>query len=89
MREAKPHITVYYIKLTNEEIEKVENENFIDDDKKFENFCLQSKGKELVALFVDEFQAELFSESITSDFGFAKASDPICVIKKIKIRIDE
>lgn len=80
---------VYYIKLTDKEIEKVENDNFIDDDERFENFCLQSKGKELVALFVDKFQAELFGESITSDSGIAKASDPICIIKKIKIRIDE
>lgn len=80
---------VYYIKLTDKEIEKVENDNLIDNDEKFENFCLQSKSKELVALFIDKFQAELFGESITSDSGFAKASDPICIIKKIKIEIDE
>lgn len=87
---------VYYIKLTDKEIEKVENENLIDNNEKFENFCLQSKSKELVALFANKFQAELFGESIASTIlarfryaKIAKVSDPICIIKKIKIEIDE
>lgn len=77
---------VYYIELTSKEIEKVENEDFIDDDEKFENFCFQSKGKRLVALFADKVEAELFSESITNNSGIAKVSDPVCVIKKLKLK---
>lgn len=79
---------VYYIQLTDKEIEKVENEDLIDDEN-FEDFCFQSKNKKLIALFADKFNAESFSESITDNSGIIRASAPMCIIRKIKIEIDE
>ena len=80
---------VYYIKLNEKEIEKAVELDLIDDNYEFEEFCLQSKNKELMGLFPNKLLAEDFFDMVAGDFGFVKVSDPVYVIREVEIDIDE
>ena len=84
----KDFYAVYCIELDEKEIEQLNQLDIIDDNDKFEEFCLQCKNKELVAIFKSNSEAENFAYMMGNE-GFEKLSDPIFIIKQIEIEINE
>lgn len=81
---------VYCTKLDEKEIEKAVELDLIDDDDKFEDFCFQSKNRELLGLFPNKLGAESFFDMFMDDLGgFVKVSDPVYFIRQVEIDIDE
>lgn len=86
----KKFYSVYCVRLDEKEIEQAVELDLIDDNDKFEEFCLQSKNKELLGLFPNRFMADDFQYLMMDDFGgFVKASDPVYIVREVEIDIDE
>lgn len=86
----KKFYSIYYVKLDEKEIKQAVELDLIDDNDEFEEFCFQSKNKELLALFPNKMAADDFQYSMMDDFGgFVKVSDPIYIIREVEIDIDE
>ena len=84
----KDFYAVYCIKLNQKEIDLVVQLDIIDDNDKFEEFCLQSKNKELVGIFKSNSEADNFTYMVDNE-GFVKLSDSVYIIKQIEIEINE
>ena len=84
----KDFYAVYYIKLDKKEIDQVNELDIIDDNDKFEAFCLKSKNKELVAIFKSYSEADNFVFMMDGK-GFVEISDPTYIVKQIEIEINE
>ena len=79
---------VYFTLLTDQEIEEVVEYDLIDDDERFEEFCLKSKNIELLGIFPYEYQARDFIEFLVGDSDIDKVSGPIFIVRQIEIDID-
>ena len=84
----KDFYAVYCIKLDQKEIDQVVELDIVDDNDKFEEFCLQSKNKELVGIFKSDSEADNFVY-MNDNEGFVKLSDSVYIIKQIEIEINE
>ena len=84
----KDFYAVYYVKLDEKEIDQVNELGIIDDNDKFEAFCLKSKNRELVCIFKSYSEADNFVFMIDNE-GFVKLSDPVYIIKQVEIEINE
>lgn len=84
----KDFYAVYCIKFDQKEIDQVVELDIIDDNGKFEEFCLQCKNKELVGIFKSNSEAENFAYMMDNE-GFVKLSDSVYIIKQIEIEINE
>lgn len=84
----KDFYVVYCVTLDKKEIDQVNELDIIDDNDKFEAFCLKSKNKELVAIFKSSSEANDYVFMMDGD-GFVEVSDPFYIVKQIEIEINE
>ena len=84
----KDFYAVYCVKLDEKEIEQVVELDIIDDNDRFEAFCLKSKNRELFGIFKSNSEANDYVYMMNNE-GFEKLSDPIFIIKQIEIEINE
>lgn len=84
----KDFYAVYCIKLDQKEIDQVVELDIIDDNDRFEEFCFQSKNRELVGIFKSFSEADNYVYMMDNE-GFVKLSDPVYIIKQIEIEINE
>ena len=84
----KDFYAVYWVKLDQKEIDQAVELDIIDDNDRFEEFCLQSKNRELVGIFKSNSEADDYVYMM-GDEGFGKISDPVYIIKQIEIEINE
>lgn len=84
----KDFYAVYCINLDQKEIDQVVELDIIDDNDRLEEFCLQSKNRELVGIFKSNSEADDYVY-LMNDEGFVKLSDPVYIIKQIEIEINE
>lgn len=84
----KDFYAVYCINLDQKEIDQVVELDIIDDNDRFEAFCIQSKNRELVGIFKSNSEADDYVYLMNNE-GFVKLSDPVYIIKQIEIEINE
>ena len=84
----KEFYAVYCVNLDEKEIEQAVELDIIDDNDKFEAFCLKSKNRELVGIFKSNSEADDYVYMMCNE-GFVKLSDPFYIIKQIEIEINE
>ena len=84
----KDFYAVYCIKLDQKEIDQVVELDIIDDNDRFEEFCFQSKNRELFGIFKSNLEADDYVYLMDNE-GFGKVSDPVYIIKQIEIEINE
>ena len=84
----KDFYAVYCIKLDQKEIDQVVELDIIDENDKFEAFCMQSKNRELFGIFKSSSEADDYVYMMGNE-GYEKLSDPIFIIKQIEIEINE
>ena len=84
----KDFYAVYCIKLDQKEIDQVVELDIIDDNDRFEEFCLQSKNRELVGIFKSNSEADDYVYMVDNE-GFGKLSEPVYIVKQIEIEINE
>lgn len=84
----KDFYAVYCIKLDQKEIDQAVELDIIDDNDRFEEFCIQSKNRELVGIFNSYSEADNYVYLMNNE-GFVKLSDPFYIIKQIEIEINE
>lgn len=85
----KDFYAVYCIELDQKEIDQVVELDIIDDNDRFEEFCIQSKNRELVGIFKSKSEANGYVYMIEDNEGFVKLSDPVYIFKQIEIEINE
>ena len=84
----KDFYAVYWIKLDQKEIDQAVELDIIDDNDRFEAFCLKSKNRELVGFFKSNSEADDYVYMMSNE-GFGKLSEPFYIIKQIEIEINE
>ena len=84
----KDFYAVYYVNLDEKEIEQAVELDIIDDNDKFEAFCLQSKNRELVGIFKSNSEADNYVFMMDNE-GFVKVTDHVYIVKQIEIEINE
>lgn len=84
----KDFYAVYCIKLDQKEIDQAVELDIIDDNDRFEAFCLKSKNRELVGIFKSNSEADDYVYMMNNE-GFGKLSEPFHIIKQIEIEINE
>ena len=84
----KEFYAVYYVNLDEKEIEEAVELDIIDDNDKFEAFCLQAKNRELVGIFKSNSEADNYVY-LMNNGGFVKVSDSVYIVKQIEIEINE
>lgn len=84
----KDFYAVYCINLDQKEIDQVVELDIIDDNDRFEEFCIQSKNRELVGIFKSNSEADDYVYLMNNE-GFGKLSDSVYIIKQIEIEINE
>ena len=84
----KDFYAVYRIKLDQKEIDQAVELDIIDNNDRFEEFCLKSKNRELVGIFKSNLEADNYAFMMNNE-GFGKLSEPFHIIKQIEIEINE
>lgn len=85
----KDFYAVYCVNLDEKEIEQAVELDIIDDNDKFEAFCLKSKNRELVGIFKSNSEADDYVYMMDNEGCLAKLSDSVYIIKQIEIEINE
>ena len=84
----KDFYAVYCVNLDQKEIDQVVELDIIDDNDRFEEFCIQSKNRELVGIFKSNSEADNYVYLMNNE-GFGKLSDSVYIVKQIEIEINE